>query len=145
MAERKVNIWFALLLGWLVPGLGHVYAKRRIHGLFYFAAIVGLYGAGLFIADGTAINATDHFAYFMCQILAGPVTFVIDAMRHPEGISLGENISVMAHQTGVVYAATAGVLNLIVACELYRRHVHPDEPGPSDTMRADAIIRTEGE
>lgn len=139
MAERKVNIWFALLLGWLVPGLGHFYARRQLHGLFYFATIVGLYAAGMVISDGTAINATDHFWYFLCQLLAGPITFGIDALRHPEGIYLGESISIMAHQSGVVYAAVAGVLNLISICELYRRHAHPEEPGPSDTMRVDAI------
>ena len=50
-----------------------------------------------------------------------------------------EGMSIMAHQTGTVYAATAGVLNLIAICELYRRHVNPEEPGPADTMRVDAI------
>lgn len=139
MAQRKVNIWFAMVLGWLLPGLGHFYARRQLHGLFYFVMIAGLYGAGMVISDGTAINATDHFWYFLCQLLAGPGTIAIDAIRHPEGIYLGETIGIMAHQTGTVYAAVAGVLNLIVICELYRRHVHPLEPGPSDTMRADAI------
>jgi hypothetical protein len=145
MAERKVNIWFALLLGWLVPGLGHFYAKRALYGLFYFSTVAGLYAAGMVISKGTAINATDHTAYFMCQILAGPITFAINALRHPEGIYLGKNISIMAHQTGVVYAATAGVLNLIAICELYRRHADPDAPGPSDTMRVDAITGKEAE
>ena len=139
MADRKVNIWFALLLGWLVPGLGHFYAKRSLYGLFYFTLIAGLFGAGLIVSDGTAINGTDHFWYFLCQLFAGPVVIAIDSLRHPEGIYLGETVGIMAHQTGVVYAAVAGVLNLIVICELYRRHVHPDEPGPSDTMRVDAI------
>ncbi|MCA8910554.1 MAG: hypothetical protein KDB82_02525 [Planctomycetes bacterium] len=139
MSERKVNIWFALVLGWLVPGLGHFYAKRKLHGLFYFVMIAGLYGAGLIVSGGTAVNATDHLAYFVCQILAGPITFGIEALRNPDSLSLGHGMSIMAHQTGTVYAATAGVLNLIAICELYRRHVNPEEPGPADTMRVDAI------
>lgn len=139
MSKRKVNIWFALVLAWLVPGLGHFYAKRMLHGLFYFLVISGLYAAGLIISDGTAVNATDHLAYFMCQILAGPITFGVESLRNPDSLSLGEGIGIMAHQSGTVYAATAGVLNLIAICELYRRHVNPDEPGPSDTMRVDAI------
>lgn len=139
MSQRKVNIWFALVLAWLVPGLGHFYAKRSLHGLFYFVMIAGLYAGGMVISDGTAVNATDHFAYFWCQILAGPITFGIEAMRNPGSLSLGEGISITAHQSGTVYAATAGVLNLIAICELYRRHANPDEPGPADTMRVDAI------
>jgi hypothetical protein len=143
MANRKVNIWFALVLGWLVPGLGHFYAKRPAHGLFYLLTIGGLFGAGMAISSGTAINSTDHFWYFLCQLMAGPATIAVESLRHPEGIYLGESIGVMAHQTGVVYVAVAGVLNLISICELYRRHAHPDEPGPSDTMRAGAIAKPE--
>jgi hypothetical protein len=143
MAERKVNIWFALLLGWLVPGLGHIYAKRRNYGAFYLLMIGGLFAGGMAISDGTAVNSTDHFWYFLCQVLAGPATLVVEYLRHPEGIYLGEGIGIMAHQTGVVYVAVAGVLNLISICELYRRHTHPEEPGPSDTMRADAVSKPE--
>lgn len=137
MKGRK--IYFALLLAWLVPGLGHFFVRRHLHGLFYFAAIGALYGAGMIIAQGTAVNYTLHEYYFYCQFWAGPVTLVIEALRGNESIYLGENISVMAHQTGVVYAATAGILNLIAICELYRRNAQPDAPGPADTMRVGPI------
>lgn len=133
------------MLGWLIPGLGHFYAKRASYGAFYFALIAGLVLAGMLISDGTAVNSTDHFWYFLCQLLAGPATLAIEYLRHPEAIYLGESIGIMAHQTGVVYVATAGVLNLISICELYRRHAHPEEPGPSDTMRADAIAKPEAQ
>jgi hypothetical protein len=143
MAERRVNIWFALVLGWLVPGLGHFYAKRHAYGAFYLLLIGGLFAGGMAISDGTAINSTDHFWYFLCQLFAGPATLAVEYLRHPEGIYLGESIGILAHQTGVVYVAVAGVLNLISICELYRRHTHPEEPGPSDTMRADAVRKPE--
>lgn len=139
MAERKVNIWFALVLAWLVPGLGHFYAKRRLHGLFYLTAIAGLYAAGLVISQGTGVNLDMHPAYFSCQIGAGPVTFVAESLRAPEAAYLGKGISILMHQTGTVYIAVAGVLNLIAICELYRRHARPEAPGPADTMRAGAI------
>lgn len=139
MAERKVNIWFAMVLAWLVPGLGHFYAKRPLHGLFYLVMIGGLYGAGLIISQGTGVNLDMHPAYFACQALAGPTTLTIEFFRGHEAIYLGKSISVLMHQTGTVYIAVAGVLNLIAICELYRRHVHPGDPGPADTMRVDAI------
>lgn len=128
-----------MLLGWLVPGLGHFFVKRHLHGLFYFAAIGALYGAGLIISQGTAINYVLHEYYFYCQLWAGPVTLAIESLRGDESIYLGESISIMAHQTGVVYAATAGILNLIAICELYRRHVQPEAPGPADTMRVGPV------
>lgn len=133
------SIWFALVLGWLVPGLGHFFMRRHRHGLIYLLAIGGLYAAGAIIAQGTAVNYQLHEYYFYCQLLAGPITITLEALRGNEAINLGESISIMRHQTGVVYAAAAGVLNLIVLCELYRRHTQPDAPGPADTMRADAV------
>lgn len=139
------KIWLALALAWLVPGLGHFYLKRPLHGLFFLAAIGGLYAAGLIIAQGTAVNYTLHEYYFYCQMFAGPVTFVVEALRGKESIYLGESISVFAHQSGVVYVATAGILNLIAICELYRRWVQPDAPGPSDTMRVDPVTKVLGD
>jgi hypothetical protein len=132
------NIWFAVLLGWLLPGLGHFYLKRYVHGAIYLLAIGGLYAAGMLIAGGTAVNYTLHEYYFYCQLLAGPITFGLEYLRGGEAIYLGESISVLRHQTGVVYAATAGVLNLIAICELYRRWAQPEAPGPADTMRVGA-------
>jgi hypothetical protein len=138
MVENR-NIWLALVLGWLVPGLGHFYMKRMAHGALYFVAIAGLFAAGMLISHGTAVNYQLHPWYFYCQIFAGPVTFALESLRGGEAIYLGESISILRHQTGVVYAATAGILNLIVICELYRRWAQPEAPGPSDTMRADVI------
>ncbi len=137
MAKGR-NIWVGLLLGWLVPGLGHIYMRRARHGVFYMAAIAGIYLAGVLIARGTAVDFTLHEYYFYCQLLAGPITLGLEYLRGGEAIYLAENISILRHQTGVVYAATAGVLNLIVICELYRRWAQPQAPGPADTMRVGA-------
>jgi hypothetical protein len=59
-------------------------------------------------------------------------------MRDRGDIGLGDSLAVLAHQSGVVYAAAAGVLNLIVLCELHRRHSMPSAPGPGDTIRQEA-------
>jgi hypothetical protein len=136
---KSSNIWLALLLGWLVPGLGHFYVRRHRHGLLYMLAIGGLYAAGLIIAQGTAVNYQLHEYYFYCQLFAGPITLSLEWLRGGDAIYLGESISILRHQTGVVYAATAGILNLIAICELYRRHALPNAPGPADTMRSDAV------
>lgn len=139
MAERKINIWFAMVLGWLVPGLGHFYARRRLHGVFYLTMIAGVFIAGMLISGGTAVNYDIHRWYFLCQLMAGPATLAVEYFRGDEAIYLGETISVLMHQSGTVYVAVAGVLNLIAICELFRRHARPEDPGPADTMRSDAI------
>jgi len=132
-ARRKIGL--GIVLGWLVPGLGHLYMKRHVHGALYALCIGGLFAAGLLLARGTAVNFEIHPWYFTCQAFAGPVTFMLEFLRGPEAINLGESVGILEHQTGVVYVATAGVLNLVTLAELYRRHVEPTAPGPADTMR----------
>lgn len=132
------NVWFGLVLGWLLPGLGHFYVKRPAHGALYLLCIGGLYAVGYAFSGGTAVNWDIHPWYFACQMFAGPITISLEYLRSPEGINLGETIGVLDHQTGVVYAATAGVLNLVALAELFRRHAAPDAPGPADTMRQQA-------
>lgn len=141
MAERKVHIWFAVFLGWMIPGLGHFYARRAVHGAFYFVMIAGIYAAGMVVSRGTAVNADAHGTYFLLQMLASPITLSLEFMRDRGDMGLGDSLPVLAHQSGVVYAATAGVLNMIVLCELHRRHEAPNAPGPSDTMRAELKFR----
>lgn len=139
MLGSKRNIYFAMLLGWLVPGLGHVFVKRYNYGILYSVLIIGLFALGEFISGGTAVNRAVHEWYFLCQSGAGPTVFSLAALADPKYFMLGEEITVLQHQSGVVYGAVAGVLNIITICELYRRHEKPDAAGPSDTMRLDAI------
>jgi hypothetical protein len=133
------NIWLALLLGWLVPGLGHFFMRRHVYGLIYAVAVGGLFAGGLLISGGSAINQDMHFWYFLCQLPAGPAVITVELLRGTDTVVLGETVSILRHQTGVVYVALAGILNLIVLCELYRRHANPEAPGPADTMRVDAV------
>lgn len=45
--ERSSLPALALLLGWLVPGAGHLLLGKWIRGLLLFAAILGMYLVGL--------------------------------------------------------------------------------------------------
>lgn len=130
----------ALFLGLMVPGLGHLYFKRTHHGFLYMILIAGLFGGGLLLSGGTAVNFDMHPVYAICQFMAAPPAVLgLEYLRAPNAADLGESLPILSHQTGVVYAAVAGVLNVIVLCELYRRHADPGAPGPADTLRRDAV------
>lgn len=135
-APKEKSIGFALVLGWLLPGLGHIYMGRRAHGALYAAIILGLYAAGVILSRGTAVSVKIHDVYFICQMMAGPLTIGMNFLGARGEWGLGESLPVLDHQSGVVYAALAGVLNLITLCELHRRWELPDAPGPGDTIRA---------
>ena len=45
------NRYLALLLAWMVPGLGHVYQGRVRKGALYFTCIVSLFLVGLTLGN----------------------------------------------------------------------------------------------
>ncbi len=134
-----------MALGWLIPGLGHFIMKRPKHGVLYAAIIFALLVAGLWMSKLTAVDFDLHPVYFVCQIGGGALVVASQFLFGGNPVGLGEDIGILTHQSGVVYVAVAGVLNIIVLCELVRRHLSPDAPGPADTMRADAIAAMRAE
>jgi hypothetical protein len=101
--------------------------------------------AGWVLSAGTAVNWDAHGTYFLLQMLVSPMTITLELMRDRGDVGLGDTLPIINHQSGTVYAATAGLLNLISLCELHRRHVAPDAPGPGDTLRAELVLRRKEE
>ncbi|MBL8848630.1 MAG: hypothetical protein JNG89_03060 [Planctomycetaceae bacterium] len=52
---RLKNPWIAGVLGFLVPGLGHLYQGRLFKAVVYFCCILGLYITGMQMADWKAV------------------------------------------------------------------------------------------
>jgi TM2 domain-containing membrane protein YozV len=46
------------ILGWLVPGLGHLYQGRTAKGLLFMICILSTFFYGLFLSDGRAVYAS---------------------------------------------------------------------------------------
>jgi TM2 domain-containing membrane protein YozV len=75
----------AALLGWLVPGLGHLYQGRRLKGWLFMATLVGAFLVGLWIGDGRVVycqwtGAEKRFAFLgQAGIGAAAVPAVLQA------------------------------------------------------------------
>lgn len=70
----------AAVLGWLVPGLGHIYQGRIGKGILYGVCILGLYIGGLTIGEGKVaywtwtnpLTNSERFRFsFLCQASVG--------------------------------------------------------------------------
>jgi hypothetical protein len=134
----------ALLAAAALPGLGHVITGERKRGLLAGGAILGLFFGGIFIGGIDVIDAREDTAWFAGQAFVGPLAFgvnhlhqnslkVIDprtkqprSARPTEGrdattggpVANGtppnrKSIGKM-NEIGTLYAAIAGMLNLIV-------------------------------
>jgi TM2 domain-containing membrane protein YozV len=126
----------AAILGWLVPGLGHLYQGRTAKGLLFMVSILSTFFFGLFISDGKAVYAwwsTDDWRLpYLCQLGVGlpatPALVQSYLVRNGKDPLLG---GVMAPPTdskeldswykelnhylelGIVYTMIAGLLNVL--------------------------------
>jgi hypothetical protein len=73
---RLKNPWVAGVLGFLIPGAGHLYQGRLFKAVVYFFCILGLYFTGMQMADWKAVyvhrpgNAIPRGKSHMLQFLA---------------------------------------------------------------------------
>lgn len=122
----------AVLLAWLVPGLGHWYLGRRGKALAFFGFIAGLFLVGWGFGQFKVVCFGDTWL-FIGQALGGVLSiftgYVGDILRNSSGPP--DPVPVM-YESGVVYTLVAGLLNLLVMLDAYivanriRRPTHPE-------------------
>jgi TM2 domain-containing membrane protein YozV len=65
----------AAILGWLVPGLGHLYQGRTAKGVLFMVCILSTFFYGLFLSDGRCVYASwtdwDRHLPYLCQVGVG--------------------------------------------------------------------------
>jgi len=65
----------AAILGWLIPGMGHIYQGRTAKGLLFMICILSAFFYGLIISDGRAVYASwtdsDKRLPYFCQLGVG--------------------------------------------------------------------------
>lgn len=116
--------WLLGVLGWAVPGLGHLLLKKFDRALVFFVSIVALAGLGL--AMGAKLYAPPfapsqglfvtllHFLGFLGDLGAGLLFFLA------KFAGLGEMYMNRAlGDYGTVFFLCAGILNLLTALDAY--------------------------
>jgi len=82
-ARRKPrNAFAAVFLGFLVPGLGHVYAGDVRRGVLFFILITGAVALGIQISGGEAVDVALHKISFIGQAGAGAPTVAVAAYKY---------------------------------------------------------------
>ena len=116
LAVSDRNQRLPILLGWLVPGLGHWKAGLRTRGLFFGIPLVTLFLVGLVLSDFRCVSPFDrHPIWALTQIPGGALTIVTAALTSALKI-VSDN---PYYQAGCLYVAVACLLNLVALCDLY--------------------------
>lgn len=112
--------WWAAILTWLVPGLGHFLLGRRGKGILFFVMITTLYVWGMVLSDFLNVNQERHPIYFIAEAFYGLATLV--AMVATQSLRI-ESFNPF-HDVGLLFTATAGLLNIVVIVDIYET-LHP--------------------
>lgn len=138
-AQTEVSIWslsVVCVLGWMIPGLGHVLLKRWKHGLVFFVLITTLFLWGLTL--GARLYQYDpqqpltFFAmiaqmgmgipYFIVRILAPYAHFHPGSMFYgfAEAFRFGEGyLENITYEYGNTFSIVAGLLNFLVILDAH--------------------------
>ena len=103
----------AFLVGWLVPGAGHVLLGRWKKGLFFFSILAATYAFGMSITGWRPVSFDDNPFYFFGQYGSG-ATLLIAKLRGAEKAVVGSSLHPSWFDPGLLYVCVAGLLNLVV-------------------------------
>jgi hypothetical protein len=117
------------LAAFAIPGLGHVLMGKTKKGLFFFGAIVAIYLTGLAITSFRMVGREDNPFYWYGQFFSGFTTVV--GLLLPSGKAhLPEGWSYTHFDPGLLYVCAAGLLNYVVALNVFQFKDPPKEEPP---------------
>jgi hypothetical protein len=114
MAQRSKESHIAFLLvvglvGWFVPGGGHLMIGEKKHAIIIFVTIVLIFAAGIYIGSIGVINPIGAKPWYVAQIMNSPA---VAAIGH---ITASGDYPVYGrpNEIGQIYTSIAGLLNLL--------------------------------
>jgi len=107
----------SFILGWIIPGLGHVTLKKYWRGLVFFVCITAMAALGLYMGGKIYSFQTENpltILAFFSDIGFG--LFYILSKYFSFGMGNLKNIT---FEFGTAYIAGAGLLNYLVALDAF--------------------------
>ena len=114
--ERSSVPAIALLLGWLIPGAGHVLLGKWIRGLLLFASVLGMFLVGLSLQGKIYTPSGDilEMLGFVGQLGAG----VLYVLARAFGWGAATVVNTWG-DWGTKFIVVSGLLNLIAAVDAH--------------------------
>jgi hypothetical protein len=110
--SREGHIMFLLivgLMGWFVPGAGHLMLKEKKHAIIIFITIALTFATGLYIGSIGIINPVGAKPWYVAQIMNSPAVAVLGQLTR-----MGDYpVYGRPNEIGQIYTSIAGLLNLL--------------------------------
>lgn len=115
-AGKAGFLYGALILGWLVPGAGHLLQKRWIRGGLLFVSISSMFILGLMMQGKLYASANDVLDLLgLLGDLGTGLLFLVSRMA-----GFGQNaVQITTADYGTKFIVVAGLLNFIAAVDAH--------------------------
>lgn len=119
-AGKTGFVYGALILGWLIPGAGHLLQKRWIRGGLLFVSISAMFVLGLMMQGKLYASANDVLDLLgLLGDLGTGLLFLISRMA-----GLGQSaVQVTTADYGTKFIVVAGLLNFIAAVDAHNLRI----------------------
>ena len=111
----------AVVLGWLIPGAGHLLLKRTGRGVLLLLAVTGMFVCGLMMRGAMFQPQTGDLLTTLINT-GGFVGDVCSGLLYLLSVWLGYNQPDMAghvHDYGTKFLVTAGLLNILAMVDAF--------------------------
>jgi hypothetical protein len=119
--KQKGFIYSALILGWLVPGAGHLLTRHWIRALLLFVAITAMFSLGLAMQAKVYVPNTGDpldMLGFAGDLGAGALYFIARIF------SLGQStVQLVTADYGTKFVVVAGLLNFVAAVDAHNLRI----------------------
>jgi hypothetical protein len=116
--SRSTPAALACLLGWIVPGGGHLYLRRRGKGLVFLFCLLALFALGVAMESRLRLHLgfDDPLAFVvsLAQMALGGPYLLARFLGFGEG-----QVTAVTYEYGVTFTAVAGLLNVLVILDAY--------------------------
>ena len=130
-AQAPLNL-AAVVLGWILPGLGHVSIGQKRRGFFIMGGVVFLVVCGALIGGIDAVDHKRDGLWFLAQVWCGPVVVGIDLLNQAliAPLPIAEKATRVglshANEIGTLFIAMAGLMNFVVLLDVLQAKQNED-------------------
>ena len=110
-----------VVLAWLIPGAGHFYLRRQLHGIVLLATIAGMFLAGI-LMQGRMFEPMGGNLFTTVMTYGGYVGDLCTGLLYILTVGLGyeqEALPGAVHDYGTKFIVCAGLLNLLAMVDAY--------------------------
>ncbi len=122
--SKENHVLFLLIvgmLGWFLPGAGHLLLKEEKRAIIIFATITLTFCVRLYVGSIGIIDPVGAKAWYVAQIMNSPLVAVLGHLTAGGGFPVYGR----PNEIGQIYTGVAGLLNLLcIINAVYLAHLH---------------------